>query len=439
VAVLTAPAGGQTMSVRPMRTLGLLSVAHAFNHAQAALLPFVFLVIIDQFGVSVADLAFLIAVTTLVAGSAQLTYSWLTRRFSRAAILGWGNVVFGAFTALAALTSSIVPFAAALIASKVGGSPQHPVGNALLAEQFPPHRRGFAISSHIAGGNIGTVGVPLVAAWLIAGVGWGPTMVLFGIPAALVGLAIVRFVRESGADRAAALAQGDLRSAFGTVLRDRDLLLVFLSSMLGGGARGLGMLNLFVPLYLALVIGLPTGTVALMLTVLLLGSVPGPILAGWLSDRVGRKPLIVAVYIGGAASLALFVLAGSDEPLIWLAIVLMSIFSFVESPQLQSLLADISRPGIRDASFALYFTLAFGIGAVWTALYGTIIAGLGDSTGLPVVFGVMACAYLLAAAVVMPIRAEQRARAVREEEQAAALGAGAVVARDGVRFRGEEA
>ena len=43
----------------------------------------------------------------------------------------------------------------------------------------------------------------------------------------------------------------------------------------------------------------------------------------------------------------------------------MGLFSFAESPQLQALLADIAPPATRDASYALYFTLAFGVGSLW--------------------------------------------------------------------------
>ena len=39
--------------IRPMRSLGLLSVAHAINHAQAVLLPLIYLAIIDEYGVGV--------------------------------------------------------------------------------------------------------------------------------------------------------------------------------------------------------------------------------------------------------------------------------------------------------------------------------------------------------------------------------------------------
>ncbi|HEY7599302.1 MAG TPA: MFS transporter [Candidatus Limnocylindrales bacterium] len=403
-------------AVRPQRTLWLLGAAHAVNHAQAALLPLVFLAIIDEFRIGAAAVAFLAAIGNVLAGSAQALYGWLTRLFSRRSILAVGGLVFGGGMAAQALAPGFDAFSAANIVSRVGGSPQHPVGNGLLAEQFPPQRRGFAIAAHIAGGNLGTVAVPLLGAWLIAGIGWRSTVVLFGVPAMLIGLAIFALVRESGADRAAARAHGSIRSAYAAVLRDRDMLLVYLSAMVGGGGRGLGVLNVFVPLYLALVLRLDTATVALMYTVLVLGSVPGPLVAGWLSDRIGRKPLIMGAYLAGAASLALFVIAGANPALLWAAIVLLSIFNFVESPQLQALLADIAPPTVRDAAFSAYFTLAFGIGSLWVLLYGALISVLGESAGLPLVFWLMAGAFVAAALVVLPVRINERLSALRDDE-----------------------
>jgi len=390
-----------TVDVRPNRTLWLLSAAHAVNHAQAALLPLVYLAIIPA---SVAAIAFLAAVGNIASGLVQFAYAWITRFVSRRVILAAGGLVFGGGMAAQALAPGFASFALANIASRIGGSPQHPVGNALLSEQFPANRRGFAISAHIAGGNVGTVVVPLLGAWLIATAGWRTTVVLFGLPAILIALAIFVLVRESGADRAAARAYGSLRSALGAVARDRDLLLVYLSAIIGGGGRGLGVLNIFVPLYLSVVIHLEPTTVVLMYTVLVIGSVPGPIVAGWLSDRLGRKPLILGAYIGGALALAVFVLAGSNVPLLWLGILLMGTFNFVESPQLQALLSDITPPQLRDASFSVYFTLAFGVGSLWVALYGLLVSTLGEANGLPLTFWVMALAFVAAAISVIPIR-----------------------------------
>lgn len=394
--------------MRPIRTLWLLAGAHAVNHALAILLPLVYLQVIDEMHVDAAAIAILSAVGSLTSGLAQLGYSGLTRAFSRRAILVAGGIVFGGGMALQGLVHSFGAFSAANVASKIGASPQHPVGNALLAEQFPPHRRGFAISAHIAGGNVGTLAVPLIGTWLIAGIGWRSTVVLFGVPAILIAIAIAALVRESGADREAARAHGSLRNAFASVLRDRDLLMLYFASVVAAGGRGLGVITLFVPLYLSEVLHLDTTTIGWMYTVLLLGSVPAPLAAGWLSDRIGRRPVILAAYLFAAAGMALFVLAGSNLAVVWAAIVVISVFAYVESPQLQAILADIAPPAVRDTAFSTYFTLAFGVGSLWTAVFGVILGAAGDVAGLPMVFWIMALTFVAGGLAIIPIRTTPR-------------------------------
>jgi MFS family permease len=388
-----------------MRSLGLLSIAHAVNHAQAVLLPLIFLAIIAEFGVGVDTIAFLSALGAFLAGVVQLSYAGLTRAVSRRRLLGFGGILFGGGFAAQALATSFPTFAIPNIVARIGSSPQHPVGNGLLAEQFPPERRGFAISAHIAGGNVGTVVFGVIATGAVAIYGWRTSVLWLGIAAAVVGLAVYLFIREAQARPAAtAHERPRVRDAYRQVIRDRDLRWLFLSSVLGGGARGLGVLNVFVPLYLTKVVGVDAPTLGAMYAVLLAASVPGPLVAGYLSDKLGRKPLIVTVYTAGAVGLALFVGVGADVTLLWGAIVFLSIFSFVESPQLQALLADISPPAIRDAAYSTYFALAFGVGSMWGLVYGGIIAATGEQQGLGMVFLVMAAATLGAALAVLPIR-----------------------------------
>jgi MFS family permease len=399
------------MEVRPGRSLGLLSVAHAVNHAFVVLLPLIFLAIIDEFGVSVQAVAFLAAAGSIAAGVVQLSYAELTRHVSRRRLLGLGGVLFGGGFAAMALATSFVTFSIPNLVARIGSSPQHPVGNGLLAEQYPAERRGFAISAHIAGGNVGTVVVAVVGAPLLAVMGWRGVSVAFGVAAILVALAILVLVREHGTDRAAARAGGSSLDAIRRVLADRDLRWLFLTSVLGGGGRGLGVVNLFALIYMTRVIGLDDATSGLMYGALIVFSVPMPLLAGWLSDRFGRKPLIILAYLGGAIGFGVFIFGASSQAWLWAGIVIMGLFSFAESPQLQALLADIAPPATRDASYALYFTLAFGVGSLWTALYGTVIELLGEPTGIPVVFGLMAASFIAAALTTLPIRTEPMERA----------------------------
>jgi MFS family permease len=412
-AVSAGAAERPSRPINPDLTLWLLSIAHAVNHAQAVILPLIYVRIIAEFGVGEWQVAGLTAVGAFASGIVQLSYAKLTRVVSRRVLLAGGGVLFGAGFAAQGLTSGFGAFSLVNVVSRVGGSPQHPVGNGLLAEQFPNARRGFAISAHISGGNVGTVVVALVGAGLIAALGWRWVTVIFGVPAVVIALAILLFVQESGVDRAAARAHGSVRDAFRAVLRDRQHRWIYLASVLGGGGRGLGVVNLFALLYLTSVLHLPNSVTDPMYGVLIVLSVPMPLIAGWLSDRVGRRPVIIGVYLGGALAFAVFLAVGSSIGGLWFAIVLMGLFTFAESPQLQALLADVAPAAVRDTSFALYFTLAFGVGSTWTFLYGLLIApgALGVVTGLPVIFVLMGVAFALAALAVVPIREPARASA----------------------------
>ena len=395
----TAPPG-----IHPERTLWLLSIAHAVNHAQAVVLPLIFLKIIDEFGVGVQAVTFVAAAGAISSGIIQASYGFVTRHVARRLLLTAGGLLFGLGFAAQAAATSFLGFAVTNVVSRIGGSPQHPVGNGLLAEQFPTERRGFAISAHISGGNVGTVIAALAGPPLLAVAGWRGVSIIFGIPAALIALAMFRWIRETGADRLAAIREGSVRDAMRTIWRSPTIKRTYLASVFGGGGRGLGVVNLFALLYITHVLGLPESTTNLMYAGLIVLSVPMPLVAGWLSDRFGRRPTILGAYLGGAAGFLVFIAAGSSLLGLWIGIAIMGLFSFAESPQLQALLADIVPTGVRDVAFALYFTLAFGVGSIWVAVYGAIIEAAGEATGLPIVFGLMAASFLVAAVVMFPVR-----------------------------------
>ena len=405
-------------AIHPERSLWLLAIAHAVNHAQAVILPVILLAVIDEFHVGVEAAPFVVALGAILSGVVQATFAVTTRHVPRRYLMGIGGILFGVGFAAQGLAQSFSAFAATNVLSRIGGSPQHPVGNGLLAEQFPPERRGFAISAHISGGNVGTVMVALFGPVLMAAYGWRGVSLIFGLPAAFVAIAIIRWVTERGTDRAAARAEGTVRQALRVIVADRVIRRVYLASILGGGGRGLGVANLFALVYLTKVLGLPRPTTELMYGALIVLSVPMPLIAGWLSDRIGRRPVIVGAYVGGAVGFAIFITAGSSLLGLWAGLLVMGLFSFAESPQLQALLADAAPAGIRDTAFAIYFTLAFGVGSLWNILYGWIISVAGETAGLPIVFWAMAASFVAASVVMLPVRDVARLREPSEPIQA---------------------
>jgi MFS family permease len=384
-------------------TLTLLSVAHAAIHAQSALMPLVYPIVIVQFGLNAADIGTFIAITTAVGGTMQLAYGLLTRYVARPVLLAGGQLLFGASLVVGGLSQSVAQLLGAISVARIGASPQHPVGNALLSDLYPAERRGFAISAHISGGNVGTILVPFVGGALLLAVGWQATLALFGIPALVIGLLLAFFVREDhAAYRERARASGSVRSHLREVVGRGDLRLILGASLVAAGGRGLDIVAPFMVLYLAGPLGFDESTVGLLYALLLVGAVVGPILAGMISDRIGRRRTLVAYYLLSAVGITAFTIAGANLLVLVPLLLPFGTAVFSESPVLQAYLADRATGPMRDVAFAVYFTFAFGIGAAWAFIIGQVATNL----GFPVAFGVMAVSYLAAAVLLMAIREE---------------------------------
>jgi MFS family permease len=364
-------------------------------------MPLVYPLMSEEYGLDAGDIGIFIAITTAVGGTMQLAYGFLTRVIARPALLAGGQVLFGAGLLISGLTQSVAQLLAAISVARIGASPQHPVGNALLSDIYPAERRGFAISAHIAGGNVGTVVVPFVGGALLLAVGWQTTLALFGIPALVIGLLLALFVRERHADyRERARASGSVWSQIREVFGRRDLRLILGASLVAAGGRGLDIVAPFMVLYLAGPLGLDDSTVGLLYALLLVGAVVGPLLAGILSDRLGRRRTLVAYYVLSAAGIIAFTLAGAN--LVFLVPLLLPFGTavFSESPVLQAYLADRAVGPLRDVAFSVYFTFAFGVGAFWAVVIGQVVSAF----GFPVAFGVMAASYLVAALMLVAVR-----------------------------------
>jgi MFS family permease len=380
--------------------LGLLALGHAVIHAQSALMPLIYPIVILEYGLDARDIGLFIAVTTAVGGTMQLFYGFLTRWIARPLLLAGGQLVFGASLIASGLAQSVGQLLAGISGARIGASPQHPVGNALLSDAFPEERRGFAISAHISGGNVGTVLVPFVGGALLASVGWHATLALFGVPALLVGVLIAVNVRENAlAYRAAVRDAGSVRAQLREVFGRRDLRLILGAALIAAGGRGLDIVAPFMLLYLRGPLGIDEATTGWLYALLLVGAVVGPLLAGWLSDRVGRRRTLVTYYLLSAVGILAFLAAGAN---LWLLAPLLLPFGtavFSESPVLQAYLADRAAGPIRDVAFSVYFTFAFGIGAFWALVIGNVVA----AWGYPVAFGVMAASYLAAALLLVAV------------------------------------
>jgi MFS family permease len=117
-----------------------------------------------------------------------------------------------------------------------------------------------------------------------------------------------------------------------------------------------------------------------MLTVSQAGGLVGPMILGWLSDRLSRPAVLQASLL--ASFLATQWVARQGPVLLALAASLFIFGAFVSSRNTltQALVADSVAEADHDAAFSIYFTLGFVAGPIMAIIEGVLMQRFGFET-----------------------------------------------------------
>jgi MFS transporter, FSR family, fosmidomycin resistance protein len=388
--------GGSSMVVT------LVSTAHAMSHAYGALLPLIVPFFVTDLQLTYTQLGLIFSLSNLIWSPLQLGFGVLGRYCSRRLLLGIGNMCQAAAIIGTSLVHGFADLLSWRVIARIADAPQHPIGNSLISQSFRADRRGLALAINAAGSNLGTVAVPLIGGLLIATLGWRTTLVLFGLPGLLIGLLLVCLLEEHRGDMHHGQGGTKIGAEVWALLRHREALLLLTSHVIGAGGRGLGVATIYVPLYLSQSLQVDEVQLGILLTIMMAGSVVGPLIAGPLSDRIGRKPVLLGDYALACLCFAgLLAVGGSGSS--WALPVVLTVTGiavYSEGALMQTALADVADRTSMDMLFGLYFTVGAAIGAPWAVLIGLLV----DGYGFAAAFIAMAASQVLAALVLLPVR-----------------------------------
>lgn len=326
----------------------------------------------------------------------KLASGWMSDRVPRRkplVLAGYG--IASLIRPLIGLAQSAAQVLAIRVTDRIGKGIRGAPRDALIADSVDPAIRGRAFGFHRAADHAGAVVGPLLAFALLhwAGLEVRQIFLLTAIPGALAVAAVLFGVREVPRETPEKSRKLDLRAPLGR--RFWSFLAVLLVFTLGNStdaflllrARDLGIDAALIPILWALLHVIKS-----------LSSTPG----GALSDRIGRKPLLIAGWVLYAA--VYFALARADAA--WQAWALFAVygiyFGLTEGVE-KALVADLVPEDRRGAAFGWY-NLALGIGALPASL---LFGAIWDRAGAPAAFGFGAAMALVAAigiAFVAPVQ-----------------------------------
>lgn len=314
------------------------------------------------------------------------------------------------FTGAARTASQVL---AIRVTDRIGKGLRTSPRDALLADSAPPEARGLAYGFHAAADNAGAVLGPLIAFLILKlhGVGVLDTSKRLGahdehairnvfwlsaIPAAIAVVILIFVVqdvprREGGPDASArSLETERLTGRFWAYLT------VVLLFTLGNSTDAFLLLR-------ANQLGVPVALAPILWAVLNFVKAATGTYGGQLSDRLGRKPLIIGGWLLYAAVYFAFAWAGAPWQA-WALFAVYGIFYGMTEGTEKALVADIVPRARRGAAFGWY-NLAIGLGALPASL---IFGWIWDSYGAHSAF-FFGASLALFAAVLMGVVAPSRA------------------------------
>jgi sugar phosphate permease len=174
-----------------------------------------------------------------------------------------------------------------------------PLPNQVMLSGWFTAARGRAMGIAYLGIGVGGALVPLVSNALTQALGWRGALRALGLAMIAIAFPAAFFVREPPAVTSTAAA----RAPLAPVLRQPAFYFLALASICSIGAVGGTMQNL--KLYLSLDRGLTQGQAARILSLILIGSIVGRLLMGWLADRWPKKQVMLLIYAIVAATIPL--------------------------------------------------------------------------------------------------------------------------------------
>lgn len=354
----------------------LLGLAVFINYVDRGILPTAAPLMKDQLHLTAGQVGVLLSAFFWTYAPCQLLSGWLAERIGPFRTLGAGVAVWSMATAAFGVASGFSMLIALRLVLGVGESAAFACASKLLSERLPPDRLGMANGVITLGLSLGPAFGAFAGGMLMAGLGWRPVFIVFGL-ASLLWLApwiAAGRLATSSAERAPRRPTPPLRA----VLRQRDLWGAGLGHFAGNYT--LYFVVSWLPLFLVKARGFTMAEMATLSGAIYLAYAVSGWITGWATDRwiasgasatLARKTFLIGGNLVTAAGMAVCAVAHGPVVIVTLFVIGIS-FGFV-SPNLFAVGQTLAGPRASGIWIGAQNSLGNTAGIVGPLLTGVLI------------------------------------------------------------------
>jgi len=388
-AVIAVPPRGS------FREMWLITLGHALTHWYPATFYLLLPIIGKELGLSFSQIGLIMTCQYIAGAVANIPGGVLVDTVGRKGVLMATSLFWVGFPyLLMGFAHSYLMLLGCVMLVGFGNSLWHPTAIPTLARRFPD-RKGLVLSLHSMGGNVGDAIAPLVIGALLSVLTWRQAVVLNVAPGIVIALLIFVFLgtMQIGAKKAApaggAQSLRDYFRGLPELFSNRGLVVLATSSAFRSMTQN--ALLTFLPVYLAFELGYsPFWVGACMFALQAAGFAAAPV-AGHLSDRMGRRRVMMTSMAMTAVVLLFMAFAGKSAAFVFFVTIL-GFFLYAIRPVLQAWLLETTPKNMGGTSIGVLFG-AQALGSSVGPVLGGVVA---DRFGLSAAFTFLAVTIVIA-------------------------------------------
>ena len=387
---------------RSFKDVWLISAGHGLTHWYTATFYILLPLIGKELGLSYTEIGLIMTVQHLAGAISNIPGGMVVDMVGKKGYLMATSLFWVGFPyALMSLTHSFWMLLICVTLVGIGNNLWHPAAIATLAYRYP-ERRGLVLSYHGMGSNLGEAIAPFVIGALLAWLSWRTVVVINVVPGLVMSILILLLLgafstgktKDDLALNAGASAQGikQYLRAFAGLLKNKALMLIASSSCLRTMTQA-GLMT-FLPVYLAYELNYSPFAVGLCLTVLQVAGFLAAPVGGHLSDKWGRKQVIMSSMLLSGVMIVGMALAGRS---LWFVVfvALIGFFLYAMRAVMQAMTIESVPKNMAGAGVGLQFGFTHLGAAISPSIFGLIADRYDIYTGFYFLAGIIVFANVL--------------------------------------------